>query len=246
MINCSKKIVLCSLIIFNFAYSQNSFQNKQYYKSFDSINNYQNIGVFNGLEYVDIYLSYKNTSHKFYQNEEFLVGNVIYDGQPYFDLKMKYDLLNDFLLLEYVNQKVNYLSLNTELISEFSIAGDKFVHLSQNEELEGFYRNGFFRELYKSNTYSLYVKYIKPKSEKFQDKRVFYDFSSKKVEVLYYQEKFYRLDNINDIIDILPGSKDKIQEFQKSNKKLYKKDREQFLQKLFITLEGINFNNVKQ
>lgn len=246
MINCSKKILLCSLIIFNVAHSQNDFQNKQHYKSFDSIHNYKNIGVFNGLEYVDIYLSYKNTSHKFYQSEEFLVGDVIYDGQPYYDLKMKYDLLNDLLLLEYVNQKANYLSLNTEFISEFSIAGDKFVHLSPNKELEGFYRNGFFIELYKSNTNSLYAKYIKTKSEKFEDKKVFYNFSDKKLYILYHQEKFYRIDRINDIIDVLPLSKDKIQEFHKKNKKLYKKDREQFLQKLFLNIEGININTIKQ
>src|SRR5690606_22294792 len=96
MTNYSTTFFLYILLIPTFIFSQSELLNKEYYKSFDSFNTYYNIEVFNGSEHIDTYLEFKKGNHKFYHSENFLSGSVFYNGQPYHDFNMKYDLLNDF------------------------------------------------------------------------------------------------------------------------------------------------------
>lgn len=244
MTRCSTNVLLIFLFISNFIFSQKEIPNKEYYVSFDSFNTYYNTGIFNGLEHVDTYLDFEKGNHKFYHDDGFLLGSIVYDGQPYYNIKMKYDLLNDFLLIEYINQKVNYINLDTKLVSEFTLDEGKFIHLPEDNELENFYRNGFFKEVYKDNSYSLFAKYVKQKNERIHGKKVFYVFDEQNIYVLFYQNEYYRISKVKDIAEILPLKKRQILEFYKNYKKLYKNNREQFLERLFENLDNIKTNSV--
>lgn len=238
--NYSVTLFQCILLIPTFLFSQSELLNKEYYKAFDSLTAHYNIEVFNGSEHVDVYLDFKKDNHKFYYSKYFLSGSVFYNGQPYHDYNMKYDLLNDFLLLEYKNEKINYLRLNEKFVDWFFLNGGRFIRLLENQELDGFYRNGFFKEAYKGNNFAVYIKLLKDKTAKFRDQKVYYAFDEDEIYILYYKNKYYRINKIKDITEILPSNKIQIQEFYKSYRKLYKQDREEFLERLFKTLENVN------
>jgi hypothetical protein len=237
MTSYSTTILVTFLFLFNFIFSQTDKSEKEYYVSFDSFNTYYNVVVFIGLEHEDAYLEFKKGNHKFYHAENFLLGNIFFDGQPYYDFNIKYDLLNDFLLLEYTNQKFNYLRLNEELVDEFLLDGDKFIRLSENQQLNGFYKNGFFKEAYKGNNFTLYIKYIKNKTARFRNKNVYYVFDGHEIYIIYYNKFYYRINKVKDIIEVFPSKKKQIQDFYKNYKNLFKKNREEFLDRLFKNLE---------
>ena len=240
----SATFFLYILFIPTYIFSQSELLNEQYYNSFDSFTTYYNIEVFNGKEHIDIYSEFKKGNHKFYHSDDFLLGSVFYNDQPYYDLNMKYDLLNDFLLLGYKNQKISYLRLNEDFVHEFSLDGDKFVRLLENPQLDGFYRNGFFKEVYKGNNYMFYIKYLKSKTSRSRDKKIYYVFDDQSIYILFYKNYYFRINKIKDVIKILPQNKDQIQKFYTNYRKLYKKDREQFLEKLFKNLENLGAFNI--
>ncbi|MFI1744331.1 hypothetical protein [Thalassobellus sediminis] len=237
----SNSIVLSLFLFSYFVYSQNEFSNSQYYKIYDSFNLNQNLDVINGQEYIDVYKSLKRDNHKFYSSDDFFEGTVIYNSQPYYGLKIKYDLLNDLIILESINQKVNYLSLNSQFVTEFIIDNNKFVRLPISPVITEFYKNGFFKESFKGKEFSLFIKNIKYKNEVISRRKVLYTFRDKEIYILSSKNQYYLIDKIKDVTDVLSLNKKQIQLFYKENKKLFKKDKEQFLNKLFKLLE---FNNV--
>ncbi|WP_157805250.1 hypothetical protein [Confluentibacter citreus] len=243
MTNYPTTFFLHIFLISNLIFSQSEISNNQNYKLFDSFDSYYNNGIFNGAEYVDRYMNFKKGNHKFFSKDEYILGDIIYNGQPYFNVKMKYDLLYDFLVVEYLNQMHNYLKLNNELVDEFKIEGYKFYKITENQDLTPFYGNGFFKEAYKGNNYTFYVKYLKSKSERFHNQRVYYVFGEQSIHVLFYNNHYYRISKIKDVMNLLQEKEDQIQKFYTNYRKLYKKDREQFLEKLFKNLEDLDALN---
>ena len=227
-------------LMFNFyGFTQdNSFkENSRDYQIYDSFIAYENANIFNGLEYVDQYRSLKVDNHKFYESSDFFKGLIVYNIQPYFNVKMKYDLLNDLVILEFVNKKVANLSLSSSMVNQFVINEDRFVRLPEIEILKSFYENGFFQEAYKRKGFALYVKHKKIKIEKLTNKKVYYAFRKKEVYVLFYKNKYYRINSKKDIIEAIPGRETEISNYYKSNKRLYKKSKQHFFVKLFTTLK---------
>lgn len=220
-------------------FSQAESSKNTYYTLYDSFNLYENNSIFNGLEYVDEYKSLKVDNHKFYKSYDFIKGFVIYNEQPYYNIKMKYDLLSDLIVLEFVNKKVNNLSLNSNAIGEFVLDKDKFVRLDNDEVLSSFYGNGFFKEVYKSEEYVLYVKYLKNKVEKIYDKKVYYVFTDYEVYVLFYKGRYYKIDSKKDILNAIPKREKEILAYYKVGKRFNKKDKGQFILNLFKSLNRL-------
>ncbi len=238
MVNYSNFLLLFSLFTSSFLFSQNEPSNEEYYKVYDSFSSNQNNDLINGQEYIDLYYrNLRRDNHKFYNSDSFLEGSVVYRNQPYYGVKLKYDLLHDLIILESINQKVNHLSLNSESVTEFILEDSKFVRLPNKKDLEGFYRNGFFKEIYNSDNYTFYTKCIKDKSEVINDNLVKYTFRDKDIQVLLYKDNFYRINKIKNLISVLPFEKKEIKSFYKKNKKQYKKDREQFYKRLLYSLD---------
>lgn len=232
--------LLCVIFINSINSQTNFFKgNNTDYKVYDSLIAYENSNIFNGLEYVDQYRSLNVKNHKFYNSYDYLNGFVIYNEQPYFNIKMKYDLLNDLVILEFVNKKVTSLSLNSSLVSQFVLNNNKFVKLDKTEVLAPFYGNGFFKEGYKGTLYSLFIKYRKKKIEKIRNKKVYYVFKDNEVYILFYKNKFYRINSKKDIVNAIPEREKEILDYYGSNKRLFKKNKQQFLLKLLTKLNHL-------
>ncbi|XMO86714.1 hypothetical protein AAFN75_00110 [Algibacter sp. AS12] len=223
-------------ILHGFAQSNLVVENTEHYKVYDSFLSYENNNVFNGLEYIDDYRSLDIKNHKFYASSDFLSGFIVYNEQPYYNAKMKYDLLHDLVILEFVNNKVANLSLNSNMISQFVLNDDKFVRLPKTTSLLPFYENGFFKEAYKGEEYELYVKYKKEGIQKLSKNKVFYVFKDHEIYVLFYKNIYLKINSKKDIIELIPEKKAEISDYFNSNRRLYKKNKYQFFVKLFTNL----------
>lgn len=238
MANYSNFLLLFSLFTSSFLFSQNELSNEAYYKVYDSFNSNQNNDLINGQEYIDLYYrNLRRDNHKFYYSDSFLEGSVVYRNQPYYGVKLKYDLLRDLIILESINQKVNLIVLNSESVTEFVLGESKFVRLHHNKDLASFYRNGFFKEIYNGDSYTFFIKCIKDKSEVISGNLVKYTYRDIDIPVLLYKNEYYRINKIKDLITVLSFKKKEIKLFYKKNKKQYKKDKEQFYKRLLYSLD---------
>jgi hypothetical protein len=217
------------------------YENKVYYTALDSFLIEENRNIYNGLEYFDIYRCLDTDNNKFYEDYDFFNGTVIYAGEPFFNLKLKYNLLDDLVILEFVNKKVNYLQLNSSLVESFFIGDSKFVRLPIKASIESFYGNGFFKEIHNEKSeYRLYVKYKKEKHKVIKDSRLFYKFSEKLTYVLRYKNNYFKINSKKDLLKALPNRKKEIQIFYVKNTRLYKLNKEAFYKKLFNQLNKYN------
>ncbi len=215
---------------------------KNYYIFQDSLLMDENKDVYNGLEYIDDHKSFTKEDHKFYKSYDFSSGFVMYNSQPYFNIKMNYDLLNDLLVIEFANSSLKKIRLNSTLVSEFKINNDRFVRLPEVQELEAFYGNGFFKNAMEGNHYSIFVKCIKKKVEKIRNYKIYYTFKDNRIYIVRYKDDFFRIDGIKDAIDAFPFMERQIKVFYKTNRKLYKMNRGQFLERLFRSLDNLDDN----
>ena len=215
-------------------------KNPNYYSVLDSFSKEENRSIYNGLEYFDIYRCWDTDNNKFYQSYDFFNGTVVYDGEPFFNLKLKYNLLDDLIILEFVNKKVNYLQLNSNMVESFFLGDSKFVRLPINEELASFYGNGFFKEINNTGTkYKLYVKLKKEKHKIIKDNKLYYTFNEKATYVLCFDDQFLKINSKKDLIKGIPLRKKEIQTFYSKNNRLYKRDKELFYEKLFNQLNNL-------
>ncbi len=241
-------LFLLFLFYISISFSQEDSKTSSYYSVFDAYTAYENKGVFNGLEHIDEFPEMPlkaESNHKFYGAFNFSKGYVLYNGQPYYNLKMKYNLLHDLVLLQFTNKKVNQVKLSSGLISEFVLLEGKFVRLENNKVLKPYYKNGFFKEAFSGNAFSLFVKYDKEKLEDFRNRKVYYRFLMHQFYFLKYQDSFHKINSKRDIIKLLPNLEKPIKRFFKKSPKLFRKNKELFLANLFRDLDGISKQSIK-
>lgn len=166
---------------FSGVYAQN--QNSDYLTWFDATVGIENTPIFEGLGYVEQFKSI-NEKHKFFTSEDFATGSIMYDGQEYHRLNLKYDLSVDEVI---VNLKDGFetVSLQPEKrkISGFTVYGSNFENIG-NPTASAPEISGFFEILFSAPSLSLLKKNHKKRSKKI-GKLVYYDFTSTVMDAEY-------------------------------------------------------------
>ncbi|GAA3563840.1 hypothetical protein GCM10022395_12980 [Snuella lapsa] len=217
--------------------SQAQSLEKNLYNLYDNLTQTQNNEVYNGLEYVDLDRRLSPDDHKFYGSFNLIPGSVIYNRQPYYNLKLKYDLLEDVVVVHFID--ANHIRLNSKLVTSFAIGDNNaFVRLPFRKSLASFYGHGFFKEAYKGNGYSLYIKYIKKKVEKIKDQKIYSVFNDSEVYVIQNGETFFEASRIKEVTKAIPEKEDLIKLFYKNYSRLYRSNRRDFLVRLLKSLDN--------
>lgn len=93
----------------------------------------------NGVYYEDFY--YSAEGHPFFMDEGYLPGSVTYRGQKYNNVKIRFDIFSQQLLILHTGGKEIYENyLSEEFVTAFTIAGKHFKKLFPGKEQEGFYQ----------------------------------------------------------------------------------------------------------
>lgn len=211
------------------ALSQNNSK-ALFYTSFDNTIGQNNTPLSYGVIYKEKYIRRFKNNHNFFLNDQFKKGSIFYRNESFYNVELKYDIVDDFVIVRIRNQK-QIISIIPEkkLIKTFQIGDLKFI----NTKL------GFIEEVTVNDKFSIYKKYKKISHENFDQSYKQHTFKEKKAQfLLYYKEKYYAIKSKRDFIKIFPNQKKTIAKYYKSNRLLSKKDFKNFVIKLMKQLQA--------
>lgn len=196
------------------------------YKTYDQLVSLDNTSLYNGTEFTDPFLN-TNGTFRYLEGFDYVKGSVVYKNQYFVDVLLKYDVFEDNLLTKSNdNLSIFEVKLIPEFVSEFTLHQRHFLRKTIFE------KSGFFEVAYQGNAINLYIKHRLKKREKALKTGVQHNFKPINYYVFRYKESYYKVESISDLRRALPEVKDQINSFRKSQKTLYKKDRDSFMIKL--------------
>lgn len=188
----------------------------------------QNLPYINGK----LHLNYDNTiepnNHRYFDENQFVSGNIVYDGVNYFGLKLKYDIKEDVLVC-LPDQENNYIKINliSEQISEFSLGNKKFTNLTN--ELKSKFKKGFYEKRVEAKKAVLYIKYTKNALTILKNNNPQIEYFLKKEHLIYTNGTYFSFDSERDLMEIFPEMKAEIKNFYEKNQKLEKDNPTEFI-----------------
>ncbi len=217
---------------------------KNNYKWFDDNVGIENTGLFNGLRYKEEYRTLDG-SHKFYLSPNYINGNIVYDGQAYYDIKMKYDLFEDEIIVNLTaNSGNSILQLLIDKIDTFSINENNFIKLYDNSIINSSeIITGIYQIIYQNSNLVCYKKNKKIAKKNLTKKNIHYSFKSEDSYYLYLNNDFFLVSSKRDFTKIFPDYKKEINSFYTNNKFLLDSNPDAFMTKLSSKLSNLITNN---
>jgi len=160
----------------------------------------------------------------------FLDGTVTANGRTYKNLKIKYDVFSDEILIPVDLEEI--VQLNKEIIDSFSISYENRVYRFEKIYVDSLKKtndfNGYFRVLYNEKS-ALYLKYIKHISSNITDKSDGDFIQTNKVYIVK-NNIVYPVLSKNDVLKALNTDKALLKKYLRSNKlKISKNNPESFI-----------------
>ena len=228
-----KHLVYFFLLLSFFSFSQSQQDKIDYYSWFDAVVGVENSGLYNGVRFKEKFKVFKD-NHEFYRTSTFLVGDILYDKQPFFKVPMKYDAYNDMLIVKIPYKSVHItLQLIKEKIEYFKLEDKLFANISKGNTL------GFYEVLFENSQLVLYKKHKKIKNRHIHKKQVYTIFKDQFKYFIKRDFIFYRVKSKGDFTKLFPQQKKKINIFYRLNRVLLKLDMDTFMVKL---LKHLNTN----
>lgn len=180
--------------------------------------------LYNGRAWRNLY--YRIKGDQFLFTTEFLPGKVTVEGKEYGNLKFKYDIYNDELLI--ITDHGIILQMNKEMIELFNMNYNDQVYYFKNLDADSLsILSGFINVMYEGNT-SLYVKYRKEILLLAVENK--YDMFNQINRI--YLEKGGTMTQVNtrrEFLNLLKDHKQQVHNYIKSNKiKITRKNPESF------------------
>ncbi|MGB6150659.1 MAG: hypothetical protein WBG48_01600 [Pricia sp.] len=215
MLKIHGKLFLVPLVVLtNLDISYAQSEHKPLYQWFDQQMGTANKGIYNGYNYTEKYRTI-NKKHKFFRSETFLPGMVHFEGQPYYDLELKYDLYEDNLLLNSKSAPGTTIALKSSQINHFFITGQEFVRLTENNT-KGLEATGFYQVLLETDILKLFKKNSKNIVKKVRKELVYYEFKDDNEYLLFYDGKYYPANRRKDLLRLFPKAKQDIGSYFKN------------------------------
>lgn len=228
-----KYLVFLCLFFYSVSfYSQNQNSKSTHYKWFDAIIGISNTGLINGTEFKEKYRTIEG-NNQYFLMYDFLPGQLVYGGQPYFDIAMKYDVNSDNLIIKLTNTTSGQFAIQLikDNVEKFEI--DKHVFINSDFlDLSVSDKNGFFEVLFLSKNISAYKKHIKNKEERKNDRFAYTKFVYRNKFLVNYNNKLHTINSKKNLTQLFPEQKKNINTFYSKNRPLMKSDYDKFLIKL--------------
>lgn len=229
------------LLFFGFmvsCYSQEA-ADVRFYNLFDQSVGIENTDLYQGVLYK---VEYRTSTDKtqFFKSKNFVKGAVLYDGQYYDNLDLKYDVFGDRVLMKVVMKAGGgTLILFNEKLERFEIEDRHFIKIQKTEAPEiGI--DGFFEISLESTSFNLYTKYGKKRVQRKDRSSIYYDFVDRlNAYVLHYKDEYQLLNSKKDVKKIFPDLKKEIDKFYRMTNRLRKSDPAGFQVALFERIETL-------
>jgi len=229
-----------SLLFFNITVFSQEY--REAFNSFDDLVNKENTNLFYGKEYVEQHATINN-KHKFFKAPGFLKGDVVYSGQTYFDLDLKYNVFDDLLTVKINKQSGDAtFELFKNRIESFSIDGHTFVNIPPGEETEV---QGFFEVIRETSSLKLLKDHRKKINKLLTKTFTYFEFEPDRAHyAIATSEKYFHSNSKSDWLRIFPEYSEEIGKYFNSKEALMKKDPDSFMSGLLHEIsESYQSNN---
>lgn len=201
------------------------------YKWFDKTVGQGNLDFNNGVPYTNTFQTVGD-SHLFLINN-FELGKLSYENQNYFDVKLKYDIYRDILILNPSEQSENIgISLIQNKVASFSIQDKNFVKLDRKVENLPEFTAGYYEEYRVASDFVFYIKHHKIQQKTLSENGVFYTFKDDNTYFLDLKGTVHKITGKNDILKLFPEQKKQINGFYLMNREQRKSDLNLFMKNL--------------
>lgn len=223
-------LILSILLNTSYSYCQSNDQSSLY-DYFDNAVGKDNLNINNGVLHSEPFRPIAN-KHRYYI-DEFTVGDISFEEEIYSNSYLKYDILEDQVIFKQKGQTDNLaMNIVKDKVDFFYINNKKFTNLkSESIEFPNIVK-GIYEENYVGSDVSLYTKHYKEKIKVFQTDGVYYNYIEKVNYILKYNGFFYKVDSPKELKKIFPSFKKEINDYYKTNKKLVRSDKSQFMENL--------------
>lgn len=212
-----------------------STANAEISQSFDALVGPENTGLYIGPQFKDEHRDAWDGSHIYLESPNYAAGTLIYKDQRYFDVPLKYDLLEDQVSIESPDYlPIFRVKLIREDVSSFSLHGRQFIHLRNQAMPQD---AGFFEVALMGTNFSLYIKHRKRRKRETVDKVLQYRFITNNYYLLHFRDNFYTIFSHRDLKDVFPDQYADIRNFKRKHKSLAKNQPDEFMIKLATFLD---------
>lgn len=202
----------------------------------DTLKEYQSL--YSGKVWKNMYR--RINGDQFLFTDYFLDGTVTANGRTYKNLKVKYDIFSDEILIPVDLEEI--VQVNKEIIDSFSISYEDRVYRFEKINTDSLNKtndyNGYFRILYKEKS-ALYLKYSKYISPNITDKSDG-DFIETDKVWLKKDNIIYPVMSENDLLNALKIDKKTLKNYFRSNKLKYSKKNPESLVPLIRYYDSIS------
>lgn len=231
-----KYLVFLFFIISLISKAQTSVNKIEVSNWFDELVGYDALGLSNGKNYYDISLgkTLENT-HVFYLKNKPIKGSLIYNGNFYSDIYLKYDIFLDELIYA-AESNIGTMQLIKDLIEQFQLNNSKFYHI-KNLIIDNKNLSGFLELLFIKNDIKIYKKNYKKKINKIVNDKLRYKFNNDATYILF-KNGYNFFNSKKDIKKVFPDKKMLIKNFHKEkvNQLLLKDNPDAFTKKIIVLL----------
>lgn len=235
MKNYQKKIVF--LILFELFLNIHPIQSQtsndiNTYNWFDTTVGRSNLDINNGIPHTNPFRTLGNDIHLYLINK-YELGKVAYEDQAYYDIKLKYDIYRDILVLNPDGGSDNIgINLAQNKVSSFSIQDKNFIKRERKNEDIPEFTTGYYEETKISPDLVLYIKHHKDMQKTINESSLYYTFKENNSFFIDLKGKIYPIKSKSDLIKLFPEQKKQINGFYLLNRELRKSDLNQFMKNL--------------
>ena len=179
--------------------------------------------IYNG----QLYHPYPNymEGNAYFLIDSFQRGTVIYEDIVYENILMNYDVVTDQLVVIANDQTSLPLTLFSPRVKEFSFSGLNFFYEDEMNDIVTSLPKGYYQELVKGRATAI-CKTTKIILESIKENKVHYEFEQHKRYSILKDSSSYLIKNKKDLLGILEDQKKGIQEFMRTKKLKFRKNKE--------------------
>ena len=216
-----------------------SSSNEALVNAMNSYNNAigKNLMVFTGSYYFDKNLGING--HPFFMNNYWEIGTIVYEGQQYDSIEIRYDIYRDLLLIKYIDKHsyVMPIELQSSKVEEFIIMGHHFLRLEEDTLSD--FKTGFFDLLQEGEKSKVIAKRKKEiSSTHISDNQLKEYFLNDKLYIISGHD-YFEIKGKKSLLTVLSDRKNEVKEFLKTNKARFRKDHERQLIEVVIYYNSI-------
>lgn len=232
---------LLFLLLYGMAsYSQQlsppSEENMASFQVFDKIVGPENTGIFNGIEYIERQRMI-NEKQKFFNSSDFQSATVFYEGQPYYNIPLKYNVPEDLVVVRLESGRgSNIFQLYNDKLEGFVVGNRQFINIPEQDRMP---LQGIYEVLMKSSQQKLLKKHHMKSKKILSGKLLHYEFEADEPEYYYVVNDIAIEMDRNSLLKNFPDSRKDIRNYYRSQRKRSKVDPDSFIKGLFQVLNDL-------